>query len=66
MPVRGQRGVGFGVAVHLVDEAVEQLEGGVEVEQVGLARLGCQVLGAQAAHLRLQAFLVGGQLQGQA
>ncbi|MNN50750.1 hypothetical protein D3C81_1653530 [compost metagenome] len=66
MLVRSQRGVGFGVAVHLVDEAVQQLERGVEVEQVGFAGVGCQVLGAQAAHLGLQAFLVGRQLQGQA
>ncbi|MNJ77800.1 hypothetical protein D3C77_753880 [compost metagenome] len=66
MLVRGQRGVGLGVAVHLVDKAVQQLERGVEVELIGLAGLSRQVLGAQAAHLGLQAFLVGSQLQGQA
>ncbi|MNO97292.1 hypothetical protein D3C76_889950 [compost metagenome] len=58
--------MGLGIAVHLVDEAVEQLESGMEVEQVGLAGVGLLVLGAQPTHLGLQALFIGGQLQRQA
>lgn len=58
--------MGFGVAEHLVDEAIQQFERGVKVEQVGFTGVGRQVFGPQAAHLGLQAFFVGGQLQGQA
>ncbi|MCY1432789.1 hypothetical protein D9M71_487970 [compost metagenome] len=66
MVVLGQRSVSLGVVVHVVDKAIEQLVGGVKIQQLGIARPGFDIGRTQAAHSLRQALLVGRQFLGQA
>ncbi|MNM48171.1 hypothetical protein D3C81_591500 [compost metagenome] len=66
MVVLGQRSVGQRVAVQVIDKAIKQFVSGVKIQQVSIARPALDIGGTQAAHPLRQAFLVGGQLLGQA
>lgn len=66
MAVFGQGRMGLGIAVQLVDEAIKQLIGGVEIQLLGIARLVLLEQRAHAAHPRRQLGLVARQLFGQA
>ena len=62
----GQGRVGLRVVVQVVDEAVQQLVGSVEIQLLGVRRVVFLEARPQAAHLGGQAVLVGAQLVDQA
>ncbi|MNV87760.1 hypothetical protein D3C71_1819110 [compost metagenome] len=61
MTVIGQGRVGLCITVQVVDKAIEQFVGGVEIQLPGLARIALLERRPQTAHPRWQTFLVGAQ-----
>ena len=62
MAVIGEGGVGLRIVVQVVDEAVKQLVGGVEIQLFGFSRVAFLKGRAQAAHLGRQAVFINAQL----
>nr|GFA52677.1 hypothetical protein [Tanacetum cinerariifolium] len=61
MVVIGQRRVSLGVVMQVIDEAIQQFVGGVEIQQLVVAWVGPDEFGTKAAHVLRQIRLVDTQ-----